>query len=200
MQSAEITNEQKNPAARIKDVIFHPGTEWAVIARESGSAVALCARYLLPLALLAPIATVIGMNVFDYSWDQNKGFRIPHENILAVGLGNYFFAVLTVLLIAAVFFGMTRLVDGHRDWMASLKVAVYGAIPLMLSGVVLFMPVNVVICLIAMMHTLALYHSGVQTVMKVKQTEAAMFVGVSMVIVFFASTLLGALASSLGML
>jgi hypothetical protein len=200
MPSFENADMKKNPAARIKDVIFHPGTEWAVIARETGGAVALCARYLLPLALLAPIASVIGMTVFDYSWDQNKGFRIPRENILAVGLANYFFAVFTVLLIAAVFFMMTRVVDGQRDAMASLKVAVYGAIPLMLSGGVLFMPVNVVICLIAMMHTLALYYSGVQTVMKIKQTEAAMFVGVSMVIVFFASTLLGALASSLGMI
>jgi Yip1 domain len=200
MPAFEDANMPKNPLMRIKDLIFHPGTEWAVIARETSGAVALCARYLLPLALLAPIATVIGMMFFDYSWDQNKGFRIPRENILTVGVANYFFAVLTVLLIAAVFFAMTRIVDGQRNWMASLKVAVYGAIPLLLSGVVLFMPVNVIVCLVAMMHTLALYYSGVQTVMKIKETEAAMFVGASMIIVFFASTLLGALASSLGMI
>jgi Yip1 domain len=185
---------------RIKNLVLSPRREWSLIATEPGTALALCVRYLLPFAVLAPIATVIGMMMFDQSWDAMKGYRVPRERIAGIGLTNYFFAVVTVLLVAAVFHLMTQVVEGRRDWMASLKVAVYGAIPLMLSGVVLFMPVNVIICLVALTYTLALYYTGVQIVMKIKKADAAMFVGVSMVVVFFASTILGAMAGYLGVM
>ena len=53
-----------------------------LIAEEKTSVDALLRRYILPLALLAPIATVIGMKTFDRDWDPVHGYLVPAEQIL----------------------------------------------------------------------------------------------------------------------
>ena len=52
---------------RIVRIIFLPRLEWEAIAREEVSVDVLLRRYILPLSLLAPLATVIGMKWFDAS-------------------------------------------------------------------------------------------------------------------------------------
>jgi hypothetical protein len=47
---------------RIVYLIFRPTAEWDLIATEKTSVDLLLRRYILPLSLGAPVATVIGMN------------------------------------------------------------------------------------------------------------------------------------------
>ncbi len=88
---------------RIVYLIFRPKAEWDAIAREQTSVDALLRRYILPLALLAPVATVIGMKTFDRDWDPVHGFLVPAEQILAAGVTTYFATVGSILVLAAIF-------------------------------------------------------------------------------------------------
>ena len=58
---------------RIFHLIVRPLDEWDRIAGERTSVDALLRRIILPFSLLAPIATVIGMNLFDQTWDPMRG-------------------------------------------------------------------------------------------------------------------------------
>ncbi len=75
---------------RIVYLVFRPTAEWDVIAKEKTSVDALLRCYILPLALLAPIATVIGMKTFDRDWDPVHGYLVPPEQILGAGTATYF--------------------------------------------------------------------------------------------------------------
>jgi hypothetical protein len=185
---------------RIVYLIFRPTAEWDVVAREQTSVDALLSRYILPLALLAPIATVIGMKTFDRDWDPVHGFLVPAEQILAAGTATYFAIVGSILVLAAIFTLIAPMFGATRDYVAALKVATYGAIPVMLAGATLLLPVMAIVAMAGLCHTLFLLWIGVRRVLNVPRGAEAEFVGISLVLLTFLSVLVGAAASAIGLI
>ena len=66
-----------------------------------------------------------------------------------------------------------------RDYLAALKVATYGAIPVLLAGATLVMPAMAIVGMVGTCHTLFLYWLGVHRVLKVPAGGGAEFVGIS---------------------
>ena len=185
---------------RIVYLVFRPTAEWDVIAKEKTSVDALLRCYILPLALLAPIATVIGMKTFDRDWDPVQGYLVPPEQILRAGTATYFAIIGSIFTLAAIFTLIAPMFGGARDYLAALKVATYGAIPVMVAGATLIVPVMVIVAIIGVCHTLFLLWIGVQRVLNVPRGSQAEFVGISVVLLTFLSVLAGAAASAIGLL
>ncbi len=185
---------------RIVYLIFRPVAEWDAIAMEKTSVDALLRRYILPLALLAPVATVIGMKTFDREWDPVHGFLVPPEQILAAGTATYFATVGSILVLAAIFTLIAPMFGVTRNYLAALKVATYGAIPVMLAGATLLLPVMAIVAMVGMCHTLFLFWVGVRRVLHIQSEDAAEFVGISLVLLTFLSVLVGAAGSAVGLL
>ncbi len=186
--------------ARIKGMLLSPSLEFEAIAARPSSINELVLRYLIPLALLTPLATMVGMNQFDLAWDSNHGYRVAKVKIFNVGVANFAFEIVTVMLIGFIFFLLMTANRPRRNFVQAMNVAVYGSIPLMLSGILLFIPMNVVISMAAMIHSFILFWIGVQKVMQVDEQNASVFVAVSMTLLFGASSIMGAIAGKLGML
>ncbi len=70
---------------RIVYLVFRPKAEWALIATEPTTIDMLLRRYIVPLCALAPIATFIGMRVFDVSWDAEQGYTVPADQHRMLG-------------------------------------------------------------------------------------------------------------------
>jgi hypothetical protein len=185
---------------RIVYLIFRPAAEWDAIAGETTSVDRLLRHYILPLALLAPVATVIGMKTFDRAWDPVHGFLVPAEQILAAGTATYFATVGSILVLAAIFTLIAPMFGVVRDYSAALKVATYGAIPVMLAGATLLLPVMAIVAMVGMCHTLYLLWVGVRRVLHIPSEDAAEFVGISLVLLTLLSVLVGATAGAVGLL
>jgi hypothetical protein len=185
---------------RIVYLIFRPKAEWDRIAGEATSVDALLRHYILPLALLAPIATVIGMEVFDRTWDPDHGYMVPGDQIFASGAATYFAIVASIFALAAIFALIAPMFGGTRDFLSALKVATYGAIPVLLAGATLLLPAMVIVGMAGLCHTFYLFWLGVRRVLGVPAGGGAEFVGISMVLLSFASVLAGAAASAIGLL
>ena len=188
------------PLRRIVYLIFRPAAEWDLIALEPASVDSLLRRYILPLALLAPAATVIGMETFDRDWDPVHGYLVPAGEIFAAGATTFFSIVGSILLLAAIFVVIAPMFGSRRDYVAALKVATYGAIPLLLAGATLIVPVMVIVALAGLCHTLFLYWVGVRRVLLVPAGGGAEFIGISLVLLVFTSVLAGAAASAIGLI
>ena len=185
---------------RIVYLVFRPTAEWDVIADEQTSVDALLRHYILPLALLAPIATVIGMKTFDRDWDSVHGYLVPPEQILGAGTATYFGIIGSIFALAAIFTLITPMFGGTRDYLAALKVATYGAIPVMVAGATLVLPVMAIVAIVGVCHTMFLLWIGVQRVLNVPRGSQAEFVGISIVLLTFLSVLIGAGLSAIGLL
>jgi hypothetical protein len=185
---------------RIVYLIFRPKAEWDAIAKESTSVDALLRSYILPLSLLAPVATVIGMKTFDRDWSATQGYLVPADRIFLTGATTYFSIVGSILVLSGIFALIAPLFGATRNYLAALKVATYGSIPVLLAGAVLLLPVMAIVGLVALCHTLFLFWTGAHRVLNVPRGALAEFVGISMVLLSFASVLIGAVASAMGIL
>jgi len=183
---------------RIYLLLFYPRAEWDEIARESIRVDTLVRSYILPLSLIPPIATVIGMKTFDASWNPAAGYQVPPDEIYAAGMATLFGSIGSIFLLAAIFRLIAPMYGSSRDFVAALKVATFGAIPVLLAGALLVVPIFVIVSVVALCHTLFLYWLGVHHVLGVEAGAQAEFIGVSITMLGGASALLGAGASSLG--
>jgi hypothetical protein len=181
-------------------LVVRPSAEWQVIAAEPTTIDALLRRVILPFSLLAPIATVTGMNVFDSTWSPLQGYLVPPEQIFSAGATTFFSMVGSVFALAAIFVLIAPLYGSSRDYRAALKVAAYGALPVMLAGATLLLPAMAIVGMVALCHTLYLYWVGARCVLNVRSDHLSEFVGISSVLLVAVSVIAGAAASSVGLI
>lgn len=184
---------------RIVHLLLRPAEEWDRIADEKTSVVALLRDYILPLALLAPIATVIGMKTFDRAWDPVHGYLVPSDRIFATGAMTYLAIVGSIFVLAAIFVLIAPMYGIVRNYLAALKVAAFGAIPVLLAGASLLLPVLAIVGLVGLCHTLFLLWLGSRRVLNVPVGDGAEFIGVAIVLLTFVSVLAGAVVSAIGL-
>jgi len=185
---------------RIFRIVFHPRDEWGRIAHEDTGFGVLIRRYILPLSLLAPVATVAGMTFFDAAWNPQHGYRVPEEAILAAGTTTLFASILSIFALAGIFVLIAPMYGSSRNFRDALKVATFGAVPVMLAGATLLLPVMAIVGVVALVHSLFLFWLGASEVLHVRRGEQAEFVGISMLLLSAASTIAGAAAGGLGLL
>jgi hypothetical protein len=183
---------------RVVRIVFRPKDEWERIASEDTSIDDLIRRYIVPLSLLAPTATIIGMQVFDATWDEGQGYRVPGPEIFAAAATTLFASILSVFALAGIFVLLAPLYGSTRNYRVALKVATFGAVPVLLAGATLLLPVMAIVGIVAFIHSLFLYWLGAKQVLHVTRNEQAEFVGMAMLLLSVVSTLAGAAFSSMG--
>jgi hypothetical protein len=142
---------------------------------------------------------VIGMSVFDASWDPQHGYSVVKSEIFAAGATTLFASIVSIFALAAIFVLIAPLYGSSRSYGDALKVATFGAIPVMVAGVTLILPILAIVGIIAFCHTLFLFWLGARRVLHVRRAHQAEFVGISMLLLSAASTLAGAAASHIGL-
>ena len=184
---------------RIVYLVFRPDAEWALIASEPTTVDVLLRRYILPLSGLTPIATFIGMQVFDRSWDVDHGYLVPPDQVLNAALTSFFGIIASIFALAAIMALIAPMYQCKRDYVAALKVAAYGAIPLLISGATLVLPAMIVVSMAALCHTLFLYYVGATNVLQIRQDQAE-FIGISLLLLTFFSMMAGMAAAGVGLI
>ena len=183
---------------RMVAIVMHPNAEWDRIAGEGMSIGMLLRHFILPLALLAPTSTYIGIRFFNVDWDEDMGFLVPAQNAFAAATTTFFASVGSVFALAGIFVLIAPLYGSSRDYRVALKVATFGAVPIMLAGAMLFLPVMALVGLVGLSHSLFLYWLGARKVLQVAPADQAEFVGIAIVMLMVVSTLGGAALSSMG--
>jgi hypothetical protein len=184
---------------RITYLVFRPAAEWARIAREPTSIDVLLRRCILPLSALAPIATFIGMTVFDGTWDADQGYRVPPDQIFHAAATTFFGIIASIFALAAIMALIAPMYESRRDYLSALKLCAHGASPLLLSGVMLVLPVMIVVSMVALCYTLFLYYVGAAVVLQVRRDQAE-FIGISLLLLTFVSMMAGMAAASIGLI
>ena len=184
---------------RIKAMMLQPEAEWDAVAREMPGAVVLLRSFLLPLALLAPLATIIGMLIFDTGWNPEYGYSMLRDRAPMIALGTYVFEIASVYLLAVIFYLLARTEGRSPSFLVAFRLAVFGSIPLLLSGATLVIPFNVIFTMVAMLYSFYLYFLGAARLIGIRPSDASMFVGVAMICMMVLSGFMGGFASMLGL-
>ncbi len=182
---------------RLSGLLRHPRAEMRIIAAESTSISQLVLRYIIPFALLAPLAGMLGMTYFDGRWNADLGYVVPPKDIYAAGATTLLASIGSVFALGGIFAALAPLYGSPRDFRSALKLATYGALPVMVSGGLLVLPMLAILGLAGLSYSLYLFWLGAHEVLGVRSSQQAEFVGIAMVLLVVASTIAGAAVSGL---
>ena len=171
---------------RAKQIILKPKEEWMVIDQESTSVKDLITGYLLPLALIPTIASLIGYGFFFRL--HSLGFGIKYAVLYFITyIGG---ALLTAWIIDALAVTFASV----KDFRKAFQLVVYSYTPMMVAGVVMIFPALSPVMLLAGLYSLYLLYLGFKPLMKTPDDKLVTYFVVSLVVLivvyFVISTIL----------
>jgi len=175
-----------NIIERARQIILKPKDEWTVIDQENTSIQELITTYLIPLALIPAVASLIGYGFFFKFHSLSFGIKYGILSLITYVVG----AILTAWIIDALApsFGTVR------DLRKSMQLVVYSYTPMMVVSVVMIFPVLSPIVLLAGLYSLYVLYLGFKPLLKTPDDKIMTYFVVSLVVLiviyFVISTIL----------
>lgn len=171
---------------RAKNILLQPKQEWPVIDTEQTSVGSLYTGYIIPLAAIGPIASVIGWSVFGMRVPFAGSIRIP----IGFGIRNaviaYVLGLVGVFVLALIIDALAPTFGGQKNQIQALKVAAYSYTAAWVGGIFSLIPALAILGLLAVIYSLYLLFLGLPVVMKAPQDKA---VGYTVVVILVAIVL-----------
>lgn len=165
---------------RAKKILLQPKQEWEVISGESTSTSDLYTGYVIPLAAIGPVCSVIGLSVVGISLPIVGTYRVPIMSSILSAIVQYALALAAVYILAIVIDTITPKFEGIRDMGQALKLAAYSSTASWVAGIFILVPVLAILGLVGL-YSIYLLYAGTPILMKVPKEKAAFFTAVVIV-------------------
>jgi len=171
---------------RIKGILLKPMEEWQAISGETTTIAELYKTYIIILAAIGPVASVIGMSIVGISLPFVGSFRIPITTSIASAVVHYILNLGGVYLLALIIDALAPTFSGQKNINQAFKLATYSNTPGWLVGVFTIIPALSILGILGL-YGLYLLYLGLSILMKSPQEKSlgyAVAVIVAAVIIF----------------
>ncbi len=183
--------------SRARNILTRPGTEWAVIDAEPSSVGDLYTKYLVPLGLIGPVASFIGLTVIGVSIPFLGTYRAPFLSGLTSAVVSFAAVLVGVYIWALIIDALAPTFSGQRSVVAALKVAVFAATPALLAGILSLLPALGMLQIVAAFYGLYLLYRGLPVLMKTPPDKAFGYTALTIVCGMVVGIILGVLMAAL---
>ena len=166
---------------RVKAILMRPKNEWPVIEAEQTDIATLYRRYVIPLAVIGPLATAIGGAVIGTNLPVVGAVRVPITNALVGAIVAFVLALLGTYIVAQVIDNLAPRYSGTRNLTQAFKIAAYSSTAQWVAGIFALIPALSPLSILGL-YSLYLLYLGLPVLMKVPQ-EKAMTYTVTVVVV-----------------
>ncbi|PEQ11882.1 hypothetical protein B2G71_15610 [Novosphingobium sp. PC22D] len=174
-----MTEHGKSLVERAKAIILKPKEEWPVIAAEPSSQASILKSWVLPLAAIGPVASLIGGQVFGYG-GFGFSYRPSILGAITSAVLSYLLTIVGVFILALIADWLAPKFDGTSNKLAAFKLVAYGATASFLAGIFGLIPALSVFGLLGL-YSIYLFYTGAPVLMKVPEAKAGGYVAVTMV-------------------
>lgn len=181
--------------ARARAILVSPRDEWPKIAAEQDSPRDVLTRYVVPLAAIGPVATLIGGQVFGYG---AFGFSYRPGLVGAIGTAVVSYALtlvgIFVLSLIADFFAPRF--GGEANRAQAFKLVAYGSTASFLAGIFGLVPSLGFFGLLGL-YSIYLYYTGATALMKVPEDKSVVYTAVTILAALLLSLLIAPITVAL---
>jgi hypothetical protein len=160
-----------NLAERTKGILFHPKDEWQTISEETATITELYKTYIVILAAIGPVASIIGMSIVGISLPFVGSFRIPITTSIAYAVVQYILTLVGVYVLALIINTLAPTFSAEKNLNQAFKVATYSYTPGWIVGIFTIVPVLSVLGILGL-YGLYLLYLGLPTLMKSPQEKS----------------------------
>jgi hypothetical protein len=168
---------------RVKNIILKPKEEWLVIDNETTSGMSLIFSYLFPLALIAALATFLGIAFFTFGLGLGMQYGLISAIIMLVQL------VVSVYVNALVTDALAPSFASEKNMGKSTQLVVYAATPAYLGAILNIIPViGWLGSLAGGIYSIYLFYLGIPVLKKTPQDKVPVYLIVIiavLIIVYF---------------
>jgi hypothetical protein len=183
---------------RIKGICLKPATEWQVIEAETPTGRDLMVGYAAPLAVITPIAALIGGVVLGRTIPFVGTYHVPLGAGLATAVVTYVLALLGVLVVSLIVNALAPTFGGRKDRLAALKLAVYAYTPAWVAGVLTISTALGMLVLIAALYGVYLLYLGLPVLMKNPREKSAGYTAVVVICAILVGLVMAAIGAAVG--
>jgi hypothetical protein len=182
-----------NLVERAKNIIVTPKTEWDAVAAEEPNIQQILLGYVLPLALIPTIATIIGWGVVGIF-----GFRSFNSGI-AMGLVQIINAFLSVLIAGFVIDALAPSFGSQKNMGRAVQLVAYSMTPIWLAGILNIFPTIGWLAGLIGLYGLFLLYMGLTPLMKTPEDKKVVYLVISIIILIVVYFVIAAILTAIFM-
>jgi Yip1 domain len=181
--------------ARAKNILLQPKTEWPVIAGEQATTGSLYTGYIIPLAAIGPIASIIGWSVFGFSVPFVGSIRYPIGISVRNGIVIYALSLVGVFVLALIIDALAPTFGGQKNQIQALKTSAYSYTAAWVAGIFNLIPSLALLGLLAALYSCYLLFLGLPVLMKAPEDKAVGYTAVVIIVAIVLYFVIGAVVA-----
>ena len=167
---------------RAQNILLQPKNEWPIIEGEQATTGSLYTGYIIPLALIGPVASVIGWSVFGYGVPGLGAIRLPIGIAVRNALAFYGLSLVGVFLLALIIDALAPTFGGQKNQIQALKTTAYSGTAAWVGGIFSLLPSIWALGLLAALYSCFLLFLGLPVLMKAPEDKAPAYAAVVIVL------------------
>jgi hypothetical protein len=179
-----------NLVERVKGILLKPKEEWQTISGETTTIPELYKTYIVILAAIGPVASIIGMSIVGISLPFVGSFRIPITTSIASAVVHYILTLVGVYILALIIDALAPTFSGEKSINQSFKVATYSYTPGWVVGVIAIIPALSILGILGL-YGLYLLSLGLPILMKSPKEKS---LGYTIVVIIAAIVIFGVIS------
>jgi Yip1 domain len=184
-----------NLVDRVKRILLSPQSEWEVIDGEATTPSALYKGYIVPLAAIGPIATVIGFAVFGITVPiGGTVYRVPIASAITSAIVTYVLTLVGIYVASLIIDALAPTFGATKSPIQALKVAAYSNTAAWIAGIFAIMPGLRTLSVLGL-YSVYLLYLGLPVLMKAPKDRAVPYTLLVVVVEFVLMMMIGLLGS-----
>jgi hypothetical protein len=156
---------------RIKGILLQPQQEWATINAETTSVAELYKGYIMPLALIGPVASIIGLTFVGISLPILGNYTVPISTSVSQAAVSYVLTLAGVYILALIIDALAPTFSGEKNQLQAMKVSAYAGTAAWVVGIFSIIPALSILGMLGL-YSLYLLYLGLPVLMKVPQEKS----------------------------
>lgn len=193
---SEIQAGGSSIVERAKNILLQPKSEWAKIDAEPMTVAGIFTGWVLILAAIPAVATLVGMQLFGI----NVGFVSFHPSLgfsVSLAVTQYVTSVLGIFVLALIIDALAPTFGGTKNQVQATKVAAYSATAGWIAGIAMLIPAaGGLIALLGGLYGLYLLYLGLPLLMKVASEKTVAYVVAVIVAAIVIYVIVGAITNA----
>ncbi len=151
---------------RAKGIVLNPRFEWELIDVEIISIRDLYKCYIMPMAAIEPVASIIGASFVGFNVPFLGYYYMPLSYSVLLAILCYVVFLVGIYLVALIIAYTARRFDGEAEPIQALKLTAYSSTPVWILGVFSLIPDLRYVSFLGFFYTVYLLYLGLPVLMK----------------------------------
>jgi hypothetical protein len=187
-----------NMIERAKNILLQPKQEWRVVEREHTSAAELYTSYILFLAAIGPLASIVGLSLVGMKMPfVGTVVRVPLDAAITQAVVSYALTLVGIYILASIINVLAPTFRGQKNMDQAMKVATYASTAAWLGGIFTLVPMLSVLVLFAALYSVYLLYLGLPILMKSAISKSVAYTASVIVCAIVLFVAIGAVSSAL---